>query len=162
IELALRALNIGAGDEVIVPANTFVATPLAVLRAGAKPVLADCDPRYMLIDPKEIEKKITAKTKAIIPVHLFGQIAPMQPINELAQKKKLAVIEDAAQSQGAKQNGVAMGNFGVAAATSFYPGKNLGAYGDGGAVVTNDDAIAKKIVALRNYGSEVKYHHPEV
>lgn len=162
IELALRALGIGPGDEVIVPANTFVATPLAVMRAGATVVIADCDARYQLLDPEEVAKKISAKTKAIIPVHLFGQMAPMAPILELARARGLSVIEDAAQSQGSKQHGIAMGGFGAAAATSFYPGKNLGAYGDGGAVVSNDEAIAQKIAALRNYGSEVKYHHPEV
>lgn len=162
IELALRAIDVGDGDEVIVPANTFVATPLAVMRAGAKPVIADCDPNYLLLDPTDVERKVTKKTRVIMPVHLFGQIAPMKPLLELARKHSLSVVEDAAQSQGAKQNGVSMGAFGIAAATSFYPGKNLGAYGDAGAVVTNDEHIAKKVAALRNYGSEIKYFHPEI
>lgn len=161
IELALRAVGIGAGDEVLVPANTFIATALAVQRTGAKPVLVDCDPVHQLIDPSALEAKLSPRTKAIVPVHLFGQIAPMEAVLAVAEKNRLVVVEDAAQSQGARRNGRVAGTLGVAAATSFYPGKNLGAYGDAGAVTTGSDAIAGKIRALRNYGSEVKYHHPE-
>jgi len=161
LELALRAVGVGRGDEVILPANTFIATALAAERAGAKVVLVDCDPVHQLIDVAQVEKKITAKTKALMPVHLFGQCAPMEALMALAKAKGLEVVEDAAQSQGAKRNGTPAGGFGRIAGTSFYPGKNLGAYGDAGAVLTNDAALAKKVKALRNYGSEVKYHHPE-
>jgi dTDP-4-amino-4,6-dideoxygalactose transaminase len=162
LELAVRAAGIGQGDEVILPANTFIATPLAVVRAGATPVLVDCDPVHYLIDVEQIARKITPRTRAIMPVHLNGQMAAMEAIEPLARERNLVVIEDSAQSQGAKRNGKPAGSVGLAAATSFYPGKNLGAYGDGGAVTTNSDEIAKKLRALRNYGSEVKYHHPEV
>jgi dTDP-4-amino-4,6-dideoxygalactose transaminase len=161
VELAVRALGIGVGDEVILPANTFIATALGVARAGATPVLCDSDPVYHLIDPTKIEAKITAKTKAIYPVHLYGQMAPMEAIAKVIGDRSIAILEDAAQSQGAKRSGKSAGAFGAIAATSFFPGKNLGAYGDGGAVLTQSDALAKKAKALRNYGSEVKYHHPE-
>lgn len=160
LEMILRAVGIGLGDEVIVPANSFIASALAVARAGAKPVLVDCDPVYHLLDPDRIASAITARTRAIIPVHLYGQIAPMESIRAIAEKHSLLVIEDAAQSQGAMRHG-RMAGFGVAAATSFYPGKNLGAYGDAGAILTNDDEIARKARALRNYGSDIRYHHPE-
>jgi dTDP-4-amino-4,6-dideoxygalactose transaminase len=120
-------------------------------------VLVDCDETYQLIDPKQVANKMTGKTKAIMPVHLFGQVAPMEALMKLGAK----IVEDAAQAQGAKQNGKGAGAFGAIAGTSFYPGKNLGAYGDAGAVMTNDEGLAKKARALRNYGSEVKYHHPE-
>ena len=159
LELAVRAMGLGAGDEVIVPANTFIATALGVVRAGARVVLVDCDKNHLL-DVALAKKALTRRTRAIMPVHLYGQCAPMEPILELAKQHNLCVIEDAAQAQGAKQGGQCAGTFGAVAGTSFYPGKNLGAYGDGGAVTTNDDEIAKKIRALRNYGSEVKYHHP--
>jgi dTDP-4-amino-4,6-dideoxygalactose transaminase len=161
LELAVRAIGIGRGDEVILPANTFIATALAVARAGATPVLVDCDPVYQLIDVAHVERKITARTKAVIPVHLFGQMAPIERLGELPQARELAIVEDAAQSQGAARNGMQAGSVGVAAGTSFYPGKNLGAYGDAGAVTTNSDPIASRIRALRNYGSELKYQHPE-
>jgi dTDP-4-amino-4,6-dideoxygalactose transaminase len=161
LEMALRAAGIGAGDEVIVPTNTFIATPLAVARAGARPVLVDCDPTYQLIDMADVERKLTPRTKALIPVHLFGQMAPMEAVQDLATTRRLVVIEDAAQAQGATRNGRPAGAVSLAAGTSFYPGKNLGAYGDAGAVTTNSDEIATKLRALRNYGSEVKYHHPE-
>jgi dTDP-4-amino-4,6-dideoxygalactose transaminase len=161
LELCLRALGIGAGDEVILPANTFIATALAVQRAGAKPVLVDCDPEYQLIDPAQVAAKVGPRTKALMPVHLFGQCAQMEPLVELARLKNLHLIEDAAQAQGAKRHGKDAGNFGAMAGTSFYPGKNLGAYGDAGAVVTPSAELAKKVRALRNYGSEVKYFHPE-
>lgn len=161
LELALRAAGVGHGDEVVVQANTFIASALAIERAGATPVLVDCDPATQLIDVEAAAAAITPKTKAILPVHLFGQLADMEAVEQVAADAGIAVIEDAAQSQGASRNGRISGSIGLAAGTSFYPGKNLGAYGDGGAVTTNDDDIAKKVRALRNYGSEVKYHHPE-
>lgn len=161
LELALRAVGIGPGDEVILPTNTFIATALAVARTGATPVLVDCDPVHQLIDVTQIERRITPRTRAIMPVHLYGQMAPMEPLRQLASTHKLLLMEDAAQSQGAAQNGAKAGTLGIAAGTSFYPGKNLGAYGDAGAVTTDSDEVAAKIRALRNYGSEVKYHHPE-
>ena len=161
LELALRAVGIGPGDEAIVPANTFITTALAVARTGATPVLCDVDPVHQLIDPEKAGAAITSRTKAILPVHLFGQCAPMDAIDAIAKDRGLIVIEDAAQSQGAEQNGKRSGALSLVSGTSFYPGKNLGAFGDAGAVTTNDDAVAKRIRALRNYGSEVKYHHPE-
>jgi dTDP-4-amino-4,6-dideoxygalactose transaminase len=161
LELALRAVGIGPGDEVILPANTFIATALAVVRAGAAPVLVDCEPVHQLIDVTAAERRISARTRAIIPVHLFGQMAPMAEVSALAKAHGLIVVEDAAQSHGASQHGVGSGASAPVAATSFYPGKNLGAYGDAGAVTTSSDEIAAKIRALRNYGSEIKYHHPE-
>jgi len=161
LELALRATGIGPGAEVILPTNTFIATALAVARAGATPVLVDCEPVHYMLDVAAVAKKITPRTRAIMPVDLYGQVPPMEAIEALAQKHDLAIVEDAAQAQGAKRNGRGAGTFGVAAGTSFYPGKNLGAYGDGGAVTTSSDEVAAKVRALRNYGSEVKYHHPE-
>lgn len=161
IELTVRALGIGPGDEVIVPANTFIASALGVVRAGAKPVLVDCD-AFQLLDPGKIEAAVTSRTRAILPVHLFGQMANMEAILEVAAGRSLPVIEDGAQSQGAKHHGRPSGSFGVAAATSFYPGKNIGAYGDGGAVVTSSDEMAGHLRKLRNWGSEQKYHHPEI
>lgn len=162
LELALRANGIGAGHEVIVPANTFIASALAVMRAGAIPRLVDCDPHYQLLDPALLEASITDKTRAIMPVHLFGQLAWMEEICEVARARKLLVIEDAAQCQGAKRNHRGAGGWGLATGTSFYPGKNLGAYGDAGAVLTDSEPVAKRVRQLRNYGSEVKYHHPEL
>ena len=161
LELAVRAAGVGPGDEVILPANTFIATALAVQRAGATPVLVDCDEVHQLIDVARVEAAITERTRAIMPVHLFGQMVAMEDVLSLAERRGLVVLEDAAQCQGAKRNGKPAGSLGLAAGTSFYPGKNLGAFGDAGAVLTNDDALAKKVRALRNYGSEVKYHHPE-
>jgi len=161
IELTLRALGIGPGDEVIVPANTFIATALGVIRAGARPVLVDCD-GYHLLDPDLIETVVTPRTRAVMPVHLFGQIAAIERIGEIAAAHGLAVVEDGAQSQGARRHGRPSGSFGVAAATSFYPGKNLGAYGDAGAIVTASDELAAHLRKLRNWGSERKYHHPEI
>ena len=131
------------------------------IRDSATPVLVDSDPVYHLIDVKKIEAKLSKRTKALFPVHLFGQLAPMEELAALAKAKGLLLLEDAAQAQGAKRNGKQVSHWGQAAATSFYPGKNLGAFGDAGAVLTNSDEVAKKIRALRNYGSEVKYHHPE-
>jgi dTDP-4-amino-4,6-dideoxygalactose transaminase len=162
LELMLRAVGVGPGDEVLVPANTFIATALAVARAGAKPVLVDVDARYQLMDPEQAERRIGPRTRALLPVHLFGQLAPMEALGALARDRKLTLLEDAAQSQGARRKGVASGCFGVAAATSFYPGKNLGAYGDAGAVLTSAPELAAKVRALRNYGSDVKYEHPEL
>lgn len=162
LELAVRALGIGPGDEVIAPANTFIASVLAIARAGARPVLVDCDPEHQLIDTQKLERALTPRTRAVMPVHLFGQTAPMEAIADLIGSRGIHIIEDAAQAQGAKRNGKVAGGFGTLAGTSFYPGKNLGAYGDGGAVLTQSDELAKKIRALRNYGSEIKYEHPEV
>ena len=161
LELALRAVGVRPGDPVILPANTFIATALAAERAGAKVVLVDCDPTYQLIDVGQVERRLSAGVKAIMPVHLFGQCAPMEALVPIARAAGAHVIEDAAQAQGAKRNGTSAGGFGEIAGTSFYPGKNLGAYGDAGAVLTRSSDLAKKVRALRNYGSEVKYFHPE-
>jgi dTDP-4-amino-4,6-dideoxygalactose transaminase len=160
LELALRAAGVTADDEVLLPANTFIATALAVARAGARPVLVDCDPELHLLDVAQAEARTTKRTRFLIPVHLYGQMAPAE-LETLARARDLTIIEDAAQAQGARQSGRAAGTVGRAAGTSFYPGKNLGAYGDAGAVTTDDDAIAARVRALRNYGSDVKYHHPE-
>lgn len=160
LELVLRALGVGPGDEVLVPANTFVATALAVMRAGATPTFVDCDERYHLIDIDDAARRVTGRTKAIIPVHLYGQMAPMDALFDFAERHGLAIVEDAAQAHGATQKESAPATSGRAATYSFYPSKNLGAYGDAGAVCTNDDELAAKIRALRNYGSEQKYDHP--
>ena len=157
--LALKALGIGEGDEVIVPSNTYIATALAVTYVGAKPVFVEPDIRTFNINPKRIEVAITSSTKAIMPVHLYGQACDMEPIMETARKYSLKVIEDCAQAHGATYKGHKVGTFGDAAGFSFYPGKNLGALGDAGATVTNDKALADKIRALGNYGSDYKYHH---
>ena len=159
LHLILRAMDIGAGDEVIVPSNTFIATWLAVSYAGATPVPVEPDERTYNIDPTRIEAAITKKTKAILPVHLYGQPANMEPILEIADRYKLKVIEDAAQAHGARYKGKRVGGLGNAAGFSFYPGKNLGAFGDGGAVTTNDPIIAERVRRLGNYGSQVKYSH---
>ena len=161
LALLLRAYGIGPGDEVIVPSNTFIATWLAVSQCGATPVPVEPDPLTYNLDPLRIRAALTERTKAIMPVHLYGQPADMDPIIEEAGRHELVVIEDAAQSQGAEYKGRRAGGLGHAAATSFYPGKNLGAMGDGGAVLTNDAAIAEKVRILRNYGSKVKYEHIE-
>lgn len=157
--LALKALDIHAGDEVIVPSNTFIATALAVTYTGATPVFVEPDIRTFNIDPSRIEEAITDKTKAIMPVHLYGQPCDMDPIMEIAKKYGLFVVEDCAQAHGATYKGKVIGSFGDAAGFSFYPGKNLGALGDAGATVTNDEELAKKVRALGNYGSDYKYHH---
>ena len=159
LHLLLRAYGIGAGDEVIVPSNTFIATWLAVTQCGATPVPVEPDVATHNIDPARISAAITSRTRAIMPVHLYGQPANMDEINAIATQHGLIVIEDAAQAQGACYKGRRVGSLGHAAATSFYPGKNLGALGDGGAVLTNDDAIADKVKQLRNYGSKIKYQH---
>ncbi|MBE6880779.1 MAG: DegT/DnrJ/EryC1/StrS family aminotransferase [Ruminococcaceae bacterium] len=157
--LVLKALGVGAGDEVIVPSNTFIATALAVSYAGATPVFVEPDMQSYNIDTNRIEEKINEKTKAIIAVHLYGRASDMDVICELAKKHNLYLLEDAAQAHGAQFKGKRVGGFGIAAGFSFYPGKNLGALGDSGAVVTNDDQLAEKVRMLRNYGSSRKYHH---
>lgn len=157
--LALKALGVGAGDEVIVPSNTYIATALAVTYVGATPVFVEPDINTFLIDPTLIEAKITSKTKAIMPVHLYGQACDMDPIMEIAKKHNLFVVEDCAQAHGATYKGKKVGSFGDVAGFSFYPGKNLGALGDAGAAVTNNKELADKIRALGNYGSDYKYHH---
>lgn len=159
IRLILQGMCIGAGDEVIVPATTFIATALAVTYTGAKPVLVEVDRDTCTINPALIEEKITDKTKAIIAVHLYGQCCDMDAIIAIAKKYGLKVIEDAAQAHGSLYKGRKAGCLGDAAAFSFYPGKNLGALGDAGAVTTNNEALAEKIRALANYGSDRKYHH---
>jgi dTDP-4-amino-4,6-dideoxygalactose transaminase len=161
IELMLRALDIGEGTEVVVPANTFIATALAVLRAGARPVLVDCD-QHFLIDPERVAAALTPRTRALLPVHLFGQTAAMEELAGIASRHGLLLLEDAAQAHGARRHGRAAGSLGLAAAFSFYPGKNLGAYGDAGAITTADSALAARLRRLRNWGSERKYHHPEI
>jgi dTDP-4-amino-4,6-dideoxygalactose transaminase len=159
IELALRAAGIGPGDEVITSANTFIATVLAILAVGARPVLVDADPERYTIDPAGLSAAITARTRAIVPVHLFGQPVDVDAVLAVARRHNLVVVEDAAQAHGARCNGQRAGAFGHAAAFSFYPSKNLGAYGDGGMVVTNDDRIAAMLRLLRNYGQRAKYDH---
>lgn len=159
IHIALQALGVGPGDEVITTPFTFFATGGAIVRAGAKPVYVDIDPITFNIDPAKIEEAITDKTKAIIPVHLYGQMADMERIAEIAKKHNLAVVEDAAQAIGAKHNGKTVGELGSAATYSFFPTKNLGAYGDGGMIVTNDDEAAENCRVIRVHGSKPKYYH---
>ncbi len=159
LTLTLRALDIGPGDEVIVPAHTFIATWLAVSQVGATPIPVDAQESGFNIDVEQIEAAITERTRAIMPVHLYGEPAPMQAIMQLAAQHDLRVIEDAAQAHGARAQGQAIGNFGVAACWSFYPAKNLGAAGDGGAVTTSDPALAQRVRELANYGSRAKYSH---
>lgn len=159
LHLALLACDIGPGDEVITCTHTFIATAIAIHATGAKPVLVDCDPKYYTIDPAQVARAITPRTKAIIPVHLYGQPADMDPILELAKKHGLFVIEDACQAHGAEYKGRRCGSLGDIAAFSFYPGKNLGAYGDGGAITTTRKDLAEKVWLLRNYGQRVKYEH---
>jgi dTDP-4-amino-4,6-dideoxygalactose transaminase len=159
LHIILRAMSIGPGDEVIVPSNTFIATWLAVTFAGATPVPVEPREDTCNLDPSLIEAAITPRTRAIIPVHLYGQPADMSPILEIARRHSLKVIEDAAQSHGARYHGMRTGSLGDAAAFSFYPGKNLGALGDGGAVTTSDAALAQRIRMLSNYGSQKKYVH---
>jgi dTDP-4-amino-4,6-dideoxygalactose transaminase len=159
LHLLLRAYEIGQGEEVIVPSNTFIATWLAVSYAGATPVPVEPDPRTYNMDPERIEEAITSRTRAIIPVHLYGQPADMDSIMEVARRHGLRVIEDNAQAHGAYYKGRRTGGLGDAAGTSFYPGKNLGAFADGGAITTNDANLADRVRTLRNYGSKKKYHH---
>jgi dTDP-4-amino-4,6-dideoxygalactose transaminase len=157
LHLALRALNVGSGDEVIVPSNTYIATWLAVSQCGATPIPVEPDERTYNINPELIEAAITPRTKVILPVHLYGQPADMDPILKIARRHNLKVLEDGAQAHGARYRGKRLGAHGDAVAWSFYPGKNLGALGDGGAVTTNNPEIADRIRVLRNYGSRVKY-----
>jgi dTDP-4-amino-4,6-dideoxygalactose transaminase len=159
LHLILRGYGIGPGDEVIVPANTYIATWLAVSYAGAAPVPVEPDPRTYNLDPQRIPAAITSRTRAIMPVHLYGQPADMAPILEIGRQHGLKVIEDAAQAHGARYKGKVAGSLGDAAGFSFYPGKNLGALGDAGAIVTNDDELAERVRMLRNYGSRVKYYN---
>ncbi|NWF58657.1 MAG: DegT/DnrJ/EryC1/StrS family aminotransferase [Fischerella sp.] len=161
IALGLQACNISSGDEVILPANTFVATLIGVLRAGAKPIFVDCDPQTALIDLNAAAKAITSKTKAIIPVHLYGQMVSPKQLLDLADTYKLLIFEDAAQAHLAEREGYRAGSVGIAAAFSFYPSKNLGGFGDGGMLVTRDPDVAEKMVRLRNYGASQKYFHTE-
>ena len=159
LEMALSAAGVGPKQEVIVPANTFIATVEAVLRTGARPVLADVDEQHLLLDPESVRKSVTRRTAAIVPVHLFGQVAPVERLEPIAQECGAVIIEDAAQAQGATRFNKAAGTLGRLAATSFYPGKNLGAAGDAGAVTTNDEEAARYIRLLGAHGSEHKYQH---
>lgn len=162
LEMALRAVGVGPGDEVVLPANTFIATAEAVVRAGARPVLVDVDDAALLLDPTAVEEALTERTRAVIPVDLYGQVAPFDQLPPSLAERGVAVIEDAAQSQGATRHGRCAGSFGVAAGTSFYPGKNLGAYGDGGAVTTDDEEVATRVRLLGAHGSATKYGHTHV
>ncbi|MGY3567074.1 DegT/DnrJ/EryC1/StrS family aminotransferase [Sinomonas sp. RB5] len=162
LELALRAVGVGPGGEVILPANTFVATAEAVVRAGARPVLVDVDPETLLIDADSVGRAVGPRTQAIVPVHLFGQVAPVEELLPIAVACGAAVVEDAAQSQGARRFGRPAGSLGDIAATSFYPGKNLGAAGDAGAVTTHDGLLADRVRLLAAHGSRVKYVHEAV
>lgn len=157
--LSLKALGVGNGDEVIIPSNTYIATALAATYVGAMPVFVEPDMDTYTVDPAKIEKNITDKTKAIMPVHLYGHPADMDPIMEIAKKYQLYVVEDCAQAHGALYKGKKVGSFGDAAGFSFYPGKNLGALGDAGAMVTSNKELADRVRALGNYGSDYKYHH---
>lgn len=162
IYLALKSIGVGPGDEVIVPSNTYIATLLAVSYLGAVPVLVEPDPHTYNMDPGKIGEAITVHTKAILPVHLYGQICDMESIMPIAEEMGLYVVEDNAQSHGAVQNGKMAGSFGHINATSFYPGKNLGALGDAGAITTSDAELAEKVKMLRNYGSTKKYYNDEI
>ncbi len=157
IELSLRAAGVGHGDECVLPANTFIATAEAVVRAGGKPVLVDCEPDTGLVDTDAMAAAVGPRTRAVVPVHLYGQPAAVERIRAAAPD--VVIVEDAAQSQGARRHGVATGTLGHIAGTSFYPGKNLGAYGDGGAVMTSDDELADNIRLLRDHGSPRRYEH---
>ena len=159
LQLVLMARGIGPGDEVIVPAHGYIATWLAVSHAGARPVPCETDERTYNLDPARLEAAITPRTKAILPIHLYGQTADMTAINAIAKQRGLFVLEDAAQSHGARCRGTQAGALGDAAGISFYPSKNLGALADAGAITTNDDALADKLRHLRNYGSKARYQH---
>ena len=159
LELAIRGAGIPAGSEIIVPANTFIASAEAVVRAGCSLRLVDCDPRTQLIDVEQVASALDAGVRVVLPVHLYGQIAPLEKIEARLADAGVALIEDAAQAQGARRHGRSSGQWGIAGGTSFYPGKNLGAYGDAGAVLTNDHQIAGRVRALRNHGGERKYEH---
>lgn len=159
LELGMRTLRIGPDDEVITPVNSFIASSSAISFTGAKPVLVDCEETSFNIDPKKIEEKITTKTKAIMPVHLYGRPAEIDQILKIAKKYKLYILEDACQAHGAKYKGKKVGSIGTFGAFSFYPGKNLGAYGDGGIITTNDEKLTQVVRSMRNYGQAKKYHH---
>jgi dTDP-4-amino-4,6-dideoxygalactose transaminase len=159
LEMALRAHAIGRGDEVVLPANTFIATAEAVVRAGARPVFVDVDDEALLIDPTGIEAALTQRTRAVIAVDLYGQVAPFEQLPSTLGERGIVVVEDGAQSQGATRHATPAGRFGHVAATSFYPGKNLGAYGDAGAVITDDDDLAQRVRLLGGHGSSTKYQH---
>ena len=159
LRLSLEICGIGRGDEVILPANTFIATALAVTKSGATPVLVDADPATDLINLEQVRKCINKKTRVLMPVHLYGRLADMDAVQALAAEFGLRVIEDAAQAHGAERGGKKAGTHGITGCFSFYPGKNLGAFGDGGAITTQDDALAEKLRAHRNYGSSKKYYH---
>ncbi|HEY9473594.1 MAG TPA: DegT/DnrJ/EryC1/StrS family aminotransferase [Mycobacteriales bacterium] len=159
IELALRAVGVGPGDECVLPANTFVATAEAVARAGARPVLVDCREDTYLMDTDAVAAALTERTRAILPVHLYGQTVPVERLLPLAERVGAVVVEDAAQAQGASRHGVHAGALGQVAATSFYPGKNLGAYGDAGAVLTGDGSLAERLRLLRSHGEPRRYDH---
>ena len=159
LELALRAAGIGLGDEVVTVAHTFIATVSAISFSGATPVLVEVNPETYLMDPAMLEAAITPRTRAIVPVHLYGQTVDMDPLMRLAERHHLFVLEDACQAHGARYKGRRAGSLGHAAAFSFYPGKNLGAAGDGGALTTDDRELAERVRMLRNYGQKVKYHH---
>lgn len=162
LQLACRALEIGPGDEVILPAFTFVASALGVTLAGARPVLVDVDPHTALIDPRRVREAITPRTRAILPVHLYGQCADMTALTAIAREHGLKLIEDAAQAHGARHAEKRAGTIGDVGCFSFYPGKNLGAYGDGGALTCNDPELAERLLLWRNWGSRKKYHHEEM
>ena len=162
VELALRAVGVGSGDEVIMPANTFIATAEAASRIGAIPVPVDVDPDHLLISPEAVAAAITGRTRAIVPVHLYGQVAPVEALEPIAAAAGIPIVEDGAQSQGATRNGRSAGSLGAIAATSFYPGKNLGASGDGGAVTTDDPELAESVRLVANHGSATRYVHDVV
>jgi dTDP-4-amino-4,6-dideoxygalactose transaminase len=162
LHLALICAGVGPGDEVITVPMTFIATSWAISYCGASPVFVDVDAVTYTMDPSQVEKKITPKTKAILPVHLYGQPADLKPLLEIGKRHGIPVIEDCAQSHGAKYYDRNVGTFGKSGCFSFYPGKNLGAYGEGGAIVTNDDAIAARMRALRDHAQEKRYHHQEI
>lgn len=162
LELALRAVGVRPGGEVVLPANTFIATAEAVSRIGARPVLVDVDPVHLLLDPDRVEAALTPRTQAVVPVHLFGQVAPVEELTSTCAAVGIPVVEDAAQAQGARRHGRAAGALGRVAATSFYPGKNLGAAGDAGAVTTDDDEVARRVRLLGAHGSPSKYVHDVV
>lgn len=162
IALGLQACGVGAGDEVLVPANTFIATVIGVLQTGAKPVLVDCDPQTALIDLKRAAEALTPRTKAILPVHLYGQMVSPTQLRDFAAKHNVLIFEDAAQAHLASREGVLAGSVGMAAAYSFYPSKNLGAFGNGGMLITDDLEVAQKVRSLRNYGAPKKYYHTEL
>ncbi len=159
IELMLRAAGIGGGDEVILPANTFIATASAVARTGARPVFVDVDRAHLLIDPEQLAERITPRTRGVIAVHLYGQMAPMEQLRQALDDLPILLFEDAAQAHGARRHGLPSGSLGLAAATSFYPGKNLGAYGDGGAVLSDRDELARRVRLIANHGASNKYDH---